>query len=209
MVSQADDEKDKAERFTRQRRNLMLISLVWIFTEIAGVKPLDKIIVLGTTIDLARPVSLSYVILAFWLYWLYRYYIHLRAIGISSTFTEEWEGTTRHYLIRYHAAAFDRSYEVREYLEKFGNDFSPEIPAYIDCIPVFAGIRGTYQFSGGRLPNAQPGIATKILLHEMLIARARGLLLWIFLMRSFSEYYFPYFLALIPAYIFVVRHLIL
>ncbi len=164
-------------------------------------------------IPFERSVPIAGIIVVFWFYWLYRYWLYLSAIGKKTEYRGELDGTTKHYLLRYLDRAFLRAPEVQEVLKAtpgrlFRYRFAP---------PTISGLRGQYNFVNVTDKDAPENptpeqilwsaLSTPVLLRELLIARVRGFITWIVEIRSFSEYYFPLILAVIPAYIFVMRRI--
>jgi hypothetical protein len=66
------------EGFVRQRRNLMIVSLVLLFSEATELK-VEKINVFGTELFVNHPYAVNVVLWVVALYWLVRYYQYSRA----------------------------------------------------------------------------------------------------------------------------------
>ena len=62
-----------AQHFSRQRRNLILISLFYIFYLLAGIE-FNQIYFLGNQADIKRPELVSYALALFFVYYFWRYF---------------------------------------------------------------------------------------------------------------------------------------
>ena len=61
--------------FIRQRRNLLIISLVLLFAETAELK-LQKLNVFGTELAIGNPVIVNFALWTVFVYWFWRYYVY-------------------------------------------------------------------------------------------------------------------------------------
>ena len=68
------------DAFIRQRRNLLIISLVLLFAETAELK-LQKLNVFGTELTIGNPVIVNFALWAAFVYWLWRYYVYFHDLG--------------------------------------------------------------------------------------------------------------------------------
>lgn len=66
--------------FIRQRRNLIIISLVLLFTQYAELT-VRHLSVFGNIIEIGQPVALPAVLWVAWGYWLLRYYTYYHDLG--------------------------------------------------------------------------------------------------------------------------------
>ena len=73
---------DLSPGLLRQRRNLMVVSLIIIFMEVSGAQ-LGNISLLGVSITFDKPESISLFLIAFLVYFLYRYSLYYRQEGHS------------------------------------------------------------------------------------------------------------------------------
>lgn len=76
------------DKFSRQRRNLMVMSIVVIVQDLAGLK-YEEISVLGNKATIQNPEMVKILLLAFLAYWFCRYiqlFVELGQKGISSTY---------------------------------------------------------------------------------------------------------------------------
>ena len=77
-------DEQKAEKFRRQKRKLMLISFFIIFYKAAGIAP-EKINIFGNTADVKNPEALVFGIGVLLFYFLWRYFISIsETVGFSS-----------------------------------------------------------------------------------------------------------------------------
>lgn len=86
-------EKIVEENFIRQRRNLIMISLVLLFAEMSEIE-ISKINVFGNEIVLKNPETILITLWAAFFYWLVRYYQYFRDIndkGFKTKFHEKIE----------------------------------------------------------------------------------------------------------------------
>ncbi len=73
--------------FIRQRRSLILISLVLLFAETSELT-INKLNVFGNELTIHNPVTVTLALGLAYLYWLYRYYVYFRDLG-SKGFREK------------------------------------------------------------------------------------------------------------------------
>ncbi len=74
------DGTDIAASFIRQRRNLMIVSLVLLFAESAELT-IEKLNIFGNELRLAHPETATYALWIGWIYWLWRYYVYFHDLG--------------------------------------------------------------------------------------------------------------------------------
>jgi hypothetical protein len=67
---------DLSPSLLRQRRNLMVVSLIILFMVIAGAK-LDKVTFLGIQMTFENPKAIIWFLKIFLIYFLYRYYLYI------------------------------------------------------------------------------------------------------------------------------------
>lgn len=80
------------EGFVRQRRNLMIVSLVLLFSEVTDLT-VKKINVFGTELLIERPQAVTFVLWIAAIYWLIRYFQYSRV-----EYKGALENTVRHYV---------------------------------------------------------------------------------------------------------------
>lgn len=68
------------EYFVKQRRNIILISLVILLSEYLGFK-IEKINILGNQIDVENPQNFCQLLWVVWVYFLWRFYSYLNSLG--------------------------------------------------------------------------------------------------------------------------------
>lgn len=66
--------------FIRQRRNLIVISLVTLFAQYADVT-LSQLNVFGNVITIGHPIAIRAVLWIAWFYWLVRYFVYYHDVG--------------------------------------------------------------------------------------------------------------------------------
>lgn len=71
---------DIRDGFVRQRRNLIIMSLVVLFSELAGLK-IEKISIFGNEATIGKPELVTITLWIFLFYWLIRYYQYFHEIG--------------------------------------------------------------------------------------------------------------------------------
>lgn len=77
-------ENELREGFIRQRRNLIISSIVLLFSQASGMS-IKKLSVFGNDIELAHPHSITALIWVATIYWLIRYYQYLRDLPSTGT----------------------------------------------------------------------------------------------------------------------------
>jgi hypothetical protein len=74
--------EDISAGFVRQRRNLIVISLVLLFAQLADLA-VSELDVFGTKIKIGSPVAVDFALWLAWSYWLVRYYVYLHDLPIE------------------------------------------------------------------------------------------------------------------------------
>ncbi|SRR5258708_1412931 len=77
------------EAFIRQRRNLMIVSLVLLFTEVAGVT-ITEVNVFGTKLTVSNPAAVNYALWGGYFYWLWRYYVYFHDLDDKGFLAAYW-----------------------------------------------------------------------------------------------------------------------
>lgn len=76
--------------FIRQRRNLIAISLVLLFAQVAGIT-LEQVNLFGTEFRIANPTAVDIALWIAWFYWLWRYYVYYRDLGDKGFQSAQYE----------------------------------------------------------------------------------------------------------------------
>lgn len=77
----SDVSGDVRSGFVRQRRNLILASLVLLFSLIHETKPIHEFSIPGTKLEFTYPVNIHWYVTIVFIYFLLRYYVYFRDIG--------------------------------------------------------------------------------------------------------------------------------
>jgi hypothetical protein len=83
--------KDLRDGFIRQRRNLIVISLILLFAETSNLS-LTKINLFGNELLIPSPVTVNYALWVAFLYWLLRYWQYYRHVDGSDQFRKAYKG---------------------------------------------------------------------------------------------------------------------
>lgn len=79
-MSNEDGKDDIREGFRRQRRNLLIVSLVLLFSETAELT-ISELNLFGNVVHLANPATITYALWVAYLYWLWRYYTYFHDLS--------------------------------------------------------------------------------------------------------------------------------
>ncbi len=78
--NEMNEANDIQAGFIRQRRNLMIVSLVLLFAESAELT-IQELNIFGNVLHLAHPATVTYALWIGWAYWLWRYYVYFHDLG--------------------------------------------------------------------------------------------------------------------------------
>ena len=79
------------ESFRRQRRNLLIISLVLLYAEVSDLT-IKQLSFLGNTLEIGKPTTVIFALWVGWAYWLWRYYSYhhdLKIAPVRETFRQQ------------------------------------------------------------------------------------------------------------------------
>jgi hypothetical protein len=183
--------KEIWEGFVRQRRNLIIISLVLLFAETSELS-ISKLNVFGNELLISNPMTVNYALWAAWFYWLVRYYQYfLHAHGryeIKEAYSNRLEGNVRE-LVRKRALPQCQNVE---------NYFFREIER--------KSLRGWSIAHGERIRTVVDGRADykeinrtdTLAFRNLLLPRLRSWFYVVFQTRHATEYILPFLVALAP-----------
>lgn len=77
----SEEATDLRSGFVRQRRNLIITSLVLLFSLIHETKPIRELSIPGIKIEFTYPVNIHWYIAIVFVYFFWRYYVYFRDIG--------------------------------------------------------------------------------------------------------------------------------
>lgn len=198
------------ENFTRQRRNLLLISLVVLFAEMSEIE-IHKITILGNEVLFKNPESILIILRAALIYWLVRYYQYFRDIG-------EKGFRTSFYL---RLSAFAKKIAFKKVMEKYkkNNSFSaPGSDAVFEVFPreyrIYESslkcIMGDVEFVVSSNKGKSGTIEKDSVIVEfpkLIIPIAFSVFHVVFHTRLVSEYIFPFCISLAPIiYRYVIKN---
>jgi hypothetical protein len=180
--------------FIRQRRNLIVVSLLLLFADALGFQ-FNEINVLGNRVELLEPVQVSPFLWVMWLYLLIRYWIAFRESN-AQLFVDFMRG----YVGR---SVTDRVLDdARRRLQDVPNVVRNENGpiAGVDDAPwrrLTARGRISYHTKEGQ-GTARKGMDIHLSPHAMLWFYTRGVLVATFSRSIVSEYYLPFVVAAAP-----------
>lgn len=181
------------EHFVKQRRNLILISLFAIFYKAGGLK-LEEINILGNVTTLERPEVVSVGLIAFFVYFLWRYYSVCHESGGISELWHSYLYTVRlfdWYHIRYRIAKRlqldprDFSVSRNSVTDRYGQDTGVESYA-ISISPSLLQEKKELLEKIGK---------PKLDIFSLFYVRIKAIYPCFFKSSTFSEYVVPYILA--------------
>lgn len=198
------------ENFTRQRRNLLLISLVVLFAEMSEIE-IHKISILGNEVLFKNPESILIILWVALIYWLVRYYQYFRDIG------EKGFGTS--FYVRLSAFAKKIAFkEVRKKYKKNNSFSAPGSDAVFEIFPreyriyetSLRRIRGDVEFVVSSNKGRSGTIGKDSVIVEfpkLIMPIALSVFHVIFHTRLVSEYILPFCVSFSPIiYRFVIKN---
>ncbi len=207
------NESQLRDAFTRQRRNLMAVSLILLFIEVADMAISPTGTLFGIPITIGNPVAMTYALwIGFW-YWLWRYSVYFHDLGDK--------GFVRAYDIRMnglvHLIARRRVKDdsrTKEELAERGLQLKKALGAGTmdDLTPWRHRVRVTFVASVTDQPERS--VQSEIIytvddLGSMLLANLRAWMHVISIRHLFSEYVLPFVVAAVPilynAYTFIYQ----
>ena len=116
-----NDEDLKHDRFLRQRRNLIAVSLILLLGQHYGLPPQTKIPSMGIEFNTPIPVLCLFSIA--WLYLIVRYYVYYRQIG-SDAFWKSYNEQLNKYMPDVVPRLLETNEQVQGQLKKFDRPFT-------------------------------------------------------------------------------------
>lgn len=181
-----EDIHDLSTPLLRQRRNLMIISVLMLFVDMAGAE-VKKIVFSGVSITLKEPNVVVLFMFGFLIYFLYRYYLYLSQ-EVGANFRET-------YISRLNSLSHSKLQKLKNRaitgLDEYGGDFTFEKMTKDGCWKrdvrtiVNAGTAGYGQEWG----------TFKIDIRQFAVKGIRALFYTLFKRSYLTDYYLPYFLA--------------
>lgn len=207
------------EGFIRQRRNLIIISLLLLFAETSELA-VNKINVFGNDLTIANPVVVTLALVLAYLYWLYRYSVYFHDIGPKGLAESVGQRLSKR-VDRWARKKWDRDREwrdlrLKEVFAKLAKD-NPNVA--VDRTQTSRVIEGSTLGPNDEFTNIQAQV--RIMLYDLtdenrqtnlterrtefiitgydaVLLRVRAILYVLIRTRIFSEYYLPFFIALAP-----------
>ncbi len=184
--------------FIRQRRNIIIISLVVLLAEISDIQ-INKINIFGNEVLINNPNILHLFLWIALFYWLIRYYQYFRDIpdkGFKATFNGKLEQYAQD-------IAFNKT--ITFYNNKTENDETNQKKAYPRQFDIyrksnkgFEGkvdyLIGTDPYSGGSIEELKVNITFK----ELIIPKIRSASNLILHTHLLTEYILPFIIVAIP-----------
>lgn len=200
-----------AQGFIRQRRNLLIISLVLTFAQAANLT-LTKLNLFGNEVNIGSPFAIFYALWVGWLYWLWRFYTYSNSIGekqiltVYQGHTRTWVGLAKQrQVLRDKAlrAKFDaqgmRIFRASVHSVKRLSRFSYEV-----ALDVYTQEKQPLQDAAPK-KDAVRHTDTVNSVFSLSWARFRAWRHVIFSKPEFSEYVLPYLVAAVPVLYLLCR----
>lgn len=179
------------EGFVRQRRNLLIISLVLLFAETSELS-LSKLNIFGNELLIRNPMTVNYALWAAWFYWLVRYYQYfLHAQGrleIREAYSNRLEGSVRE-LVRKRAlpqCQAKENYFFREIEKKSLREWTINHGERIRTV------------DEGRTEYKDINRTDTLTFNNLLLSRVRSWFYVVFQTRYATEYILPFLIAFAP-----------
>ena len=174
---------DDEAGFGRQRRNLFAISLFIIFYKTAGLK-INEINFLGNTTTIENPSVVSFSLIIFFIYFLWRYYSACREVGGISLFFGAIQSRTEKKA---------ELYVRKKYHQMYGSQ-----PRRVDLIErgknlIFQAIGDRYNDKSRMYDTAELSISLR---YRTYFLKCLSIFPTIVNTSKFSEYILPYIIAL-------------
>jgi len=197
------------DTFRRQRRNVMLVSLILVFYQTSGVV-FKEINIFGNKLELTDPSQISIVLWIVWAYFFWEYFIYYRTV--RERFTNFFHDKMDSLIKKKGIELFKK--------EVIANDKFPVKPPYDFDKPALSGISVTareWRYYKINIPditvkNEESGDEHRIRNHSVDIKVPR--LFWpaiisfvsvVLTTRWFTEYYLPFFLAVLPILYLIIQ----
>lgn len=189
-------EDDIRQGFNRQRRNLMIVSLVLLFAQTTGLT-IKKISFFGNEVDLPGPISATHWLWVFWGYWFWRYYAFFRDLG-NKGIKQRAKVRILHLVERYYKKKVHRTKKGQKYKDlknptfHISKIFQPKRFEYKIHVNVsegtthYEGFEDSVSFDN---PNERRSLS---------IIFIRSWIYVLFNTHVFLEYIFPFLLGISP-----------
>lgn len=190
--------------FVRQRRNLLIVSLVLLFSEISSLS-IEKLNVLGNELSIGEPRAVSGALWILGVYWLWRFYTYSRprvANAISGTIYHRVEEiclpTAIATVLRLHPHFRERFGELPDLEPKFeitNYTFYGQMRDYLDMEVEISKNAGTPTRA---ISQSLGKTRLRITGSELASLRIRAWIHMIIHTQQFSDYLLPYVLFYLP-----------
>jgi len=195
----AQVQQEYRDAFTRQRRNLFVISLVLLFAETSRLT-LSKLNVFGNELLIQDPIVVNYALRAAWAYWLLRYLQYLGHVSglheIRETYGNRLDGWVRE-IVRRRAIRECQTPENYYFKEISSRTFWWWRVQHGENILV----------EGSPQTRRQDDRSTTLKFGDLLLPRIRAWAHVILGTRLATEYVLPFLVALAPGAYWVYRWL--
>jgi hypothetical protein len=195
------------ERFNRSRRNLLLISLLLLFSQFAGGLTLKEINVFGNRTELGNPIEIETLLWVGLLYFLWRYYQYFHYSDDKSRIVGTFYGRRKVYLNAILEKLPELIKNIKDSYSKGAGGGESVKGLHIDNIEILkqswlctlvqvqeVGIKYKDGAMGHQLgPNKHT-----IKGSDLIVPNIRSIFYVIFRTPLFTEYYLPFVLAAIP-----------
>ena len=186
-----------SEHFTKQRRNLILISLAILLSEYLGFK-IEKINILGNQLEVENPQNLYKLFWLVWAYFLWRtssYLCVLGPLGFVDTFRDKMNALlpliARNKILsdpsQFSVLTDEHNYKVEDGI--YGINFQGNFNAKV-------GVRISNLTPPKDTQNVHLDVPLNLL--ELFIPYTKYLFYIIFKSHYFTEYILPFLIALLP-----------
>jgi hypothetical protein len=190
-------ENDKIrEGFKRQRRNLMIVSVVLLFAQTSGIT-INKLNVFGNELEIPNPIVINRWLWVLWGYWLWRYYNFYHDMG-GKGFARERHKVLNDLVPKYFFRKLLRNtiplaYPNREGAKFYGVDIYGYRPFSYDLLVKI-------QFADDSIEGFKDVISLRNPEDRvpLILMNVRALVHIVLHTHLFSEYILPYILAALP-----------
>ncbi len=192
------NESQLRDAFTRQRRNLMAVSLILLFIEVADVAISPTGTLFGIPITIGNPVAVTWALWIGFAYWLWRYSVYFHDLS-DRGFLKAYRHRLEYLVHRIARRRVKDDSRIAEALAKKGLKLTKVLGAgTVDLNPWRYQVRVTFSAS----KTDQPGLSyqrddlyTVDDVKSMLLANLRAWMHVILIRHLFSEYLLPFVVA--------------
>ena len=196
------NESQLRDAFTRQRRNLMAVSLILLFIEVADVAISPKGTLFGIPITIGNPVAVTWALWIGFAYWLWRYSVYFHDLG-DRGFLKAYRHRLEYLVHRIARRRVKDDSRIKEELAERGLQLKKVLGAGTmdELTPWRHRVRVT--FVGSITDQPERPVQSDIIytvddVGSMLLANLRAWMHVVLIKHFFSEYLLPFVVAAVP-----------